>query len=69
MFFTEMEIEELGERFKESLRKGAVQERTGPTLAEIQDWMIRNHVDHPEVLQKILGKMGSGLKVGKKKMS
>ncbi|MBE7436927.1 MAG: hypothetical protein HS115_20020 [Spirochaetales bacterium] len=70
MFFTDAEIEELGERFKESLRKGEEHpDRTAPNLAEIQDWMIRHHVDHPEVLLKILGKIGPGLKAGEKKMS
>ena len=51
MHFTEAEIEELSEAFKGSLRKGQAElGPEAPTLSEIQDWMIQNHVDRPDVL-------------------
>lgn len=70
MHFTEADIEELGEAFKRSLRNGAGQlGAEAPTLVELQDWMIKNHVDRPDVLELILGKLGHGTKAGEKKMS
>ena len=70
MHFTEADIEELGEAFKGSLRKGAGQlGAEAPTLTELQDWMTRNHVDRPDVMELILRKLGPGIKAGEKKMS
>lgn len=69
MHFTEEEIRQLQEEFGESLRKG--QSGLGPeapTLAEIQDWMVRNHVEHPRVLEAALHKLGPGHAAGEKKM-
>lgn len=69
MHFTEEEIREQGARFEEALRNASKELGSeAPTLSEIQNWMIENHVDRPEVLELILRKMGPGQKAGKKKM-
>ncbi len=68
MHFTESDIEQLGEAFKESLRKGASPPGQ-PSLTEIQEWMIKNHIDRPDVMEMALKKLGPGVKAGEKKMS
>ena len=69
MHFTDTDIELLGEAFKESLRKGNGEFPDGATsLAKMQDWMVKHHVEHPEVLQSFIAKTGSGSKAGKKNM-
>lgn len=67
MEFTESDIEELTKKYKERLKKSANElGSTAPELSKIQEWMTKNMIESPEVLELTLKKIGSGEKVEKK---
>ena len=67
MYFTEADIEELTQKYKERLKKSAKElDSTSPELSKIQGWMIKNNIENPEVLELTLKKIGKGEKVEKK---
>ena len=69
MQFTEEEIQQMERRFGDSLRKGQAEfSSSAPTISEMQEWMVRHHVEHPRVLETMLKKLGPGVKAGKKNM-
>ena len=70
MNLTEEDIAKLGEKFKDSLRHGqAGLGQDAPTISDMQSWMIKHNVEHPEVFKTMLNKLGAGTKAGEKNMS
>lgn len=70
MHFTQAEIDQLGEVYKQRLKeKGNQLPKTAPSISEMQKWMIANNLESPEVLELLITKVGSGQKAGEKKMS
>lgn len=67
MLFTESDIEELTKKYKERLKKSANGlEGDSPELSKVQEWMTKNMIESPEVLELTIKKMGRGEKVEKK---
>jgi len=69
MNFTEEDITKLGESFKKSLRHGQAElGQNAPTISQMQSWMIKHNVEHPEVFKTMVNKLGTGTRAGKKNM-
>lgn len=66
MNFSESELNELAEKYKERIRESAEKlPQTAPTLSELQEWMSGNLIENQEVLELALRKIGLGEKVKK----
>jgi uncharacterized protein YbaP (TraB family) len=70
MQFTESDIEELTKKYRERLKKSANElGSNAPELSQIQEWMAKNMIESPDVLELTLKKIGTGEKVEKKMSS
>ena len=67
MLFTEADMEELTKKYKARLKNSANDlEGNAPELSKVQEWMARNMIESPEVLELAIKKIGKGEKVEKK---
>ena len=67
MNFTEADIERLTLSYKKRLKEASQKlENPKPSLSEIQDWMQKENIENPEVLELAIEKLGKGEKVEKK---
>jgi len=61
------DISRLTASFQENLIKANKELPAGSLeLSTIQDWMLKNHIEQPELLQLLLKKSGTGTMVEKK---
>jgi hypothetical protein len=68
MNFTEDELNQIANGIKESIRQAQGELASeAPTMSQMQSWMVKHHVEHPEVLQTMIKKLGPGTRVGKKR--
>lgn len=69
MNLTENDIENLAEEFKSSLRQANGELKKGAlSLKGVQEWAIKNHIEHPRVVETIIAKQGTGSAAGKKNL-
>jgi hypothetical protein len=67
MNFTESDINQLVESFRERLLNAAQKlESPSPNLIEIQDWMQKENIENSDVLNLVISKLGKGEIVEKK---
>ena len=67
MHLTSEDIEKLGERYKSGLET-AIADLPGGSMdmSQLQDWMLKHHLERPELLELLIKKTGTGSRTEKK---
>ena len=67
MHLSTEDIERLGDEYKSRLRKAFQELPAGiMTLSQLQDWMLRNNIENPELLETMIKKFELGATTEKK---